>query len=68
MTVVPSLGDFQDKKAYVVATEAVQSTFNVYFFEQVAIGNVDSIVRLLEGGIPCDLFDDSKIMDSTLHW
>ena len=68
MSPIPTFGEYEGKKAYFVANEAAQRTFNVYLFEQVAMGSVNSIERLLYGGIPSDLLDDSTLVDSTLHW
>ena len=61
-------GDYNDKRAYEVASDSVIKTFNISFFEQVALGNVKNIVRLLSAGIPLTLRDGSLKDDSPLHW
>jgi Ankyrin repeats (3 copies)/Ankyrin repeat len=68
LSVVPQFGDHKNKKAYAIATESAKQTFHLYLFEQVAIGDLNAIVRLLKGGLPVDLVDDSSTKDSTLHW
>jgi hypothetical protein len=40
----------------------------VSFFEQVALGNVKNIVRLLAGGVPINIQDGSKVNDTPIHW
>ena len=42
--------------------------FHVYTFEQVAMGSVDAIRSLLEGGVCPDIVDDTVLHDSALHW
>lgn len=37
-------------------------------FEQVALGNIANIIKLIRGGIPTSTLDGSKINDTTLHW
>mmetsp|Transcript_23747 Transcript_23747/g.23961 ORF Transcript_23747/g.23961 Transcript_23747/m.23961 type:complete len:514 (+) Transcript_23747:118-1659(+) len=56
------------KTPYEVANEATLQAFHVYLFEQIAMGNIHKIEKLLEGGIPLDILDGSKLDDSTLHW
>lgn len=64
----PTKGDNCGKTPYDVANESTKSTFHVYFFEQVAMGNTSTIQRLLDGGLQVDIRDGSSSEDSALHW
>eukprot|EP01041_Mallomonas_annulata_P002463 gene2463-4782_t len=59
---------FLDKRPYEVAKDSSLQAFHVYFFEQIAMGNISKIEKLLQGGVPVELFDGSKLNDSTIHW
>ncbi len=66
--VKPKKGENAGKSPYDVASDTTKSTFHVYFFEQVAIGNISAIQRLIDGGVPVDIRDGSSAEDSALHW
>eukprot|EP01035_Chromulina_nebulosa_P016828 gene16828-22312_t len=56
------------KLPYELATSSAVKAFNISFFEQVALGNVNKIERFLKGGIPTNIVDGSATNDSPLHW
>ena len=51
-----------------MATGAAIQAFHVYFFEQIAMGNLNTIKGLLNGGVNVNLCDGSKLNDTTIHW
>ena len=68
-TVVPEEGEFANKTAYAVAnSDKILQTFHVYLFEQIAMGNNETLSNLLLSGISSDLKDNSQVDDSLLHW
>lgn len=54
--------------AYELAGDASKQVFQVYFFEQVAMGKFDMIALLIQSGIPVSISDGSKADDTPLHW
>ena len=69
MNVKPARGDvFLHKKPYDVATDVGKQAFHVYMFEQIAMGRVEAIARLLQGGIPVSIRDGFDLNETTLHW
>lgn len=44
------------------------SAFHVYLFEQIALGNIDIIQKLLASGINVNTSDGSESQDTPLHW
>ena len=59
---------FLNKRPYDVATDAAKQAFHVYMFEQIAMGRVETIGRLLHGGIPVSIRDGFDLDETTLHW
>lgn len=51
-----------------MSTDNIKKTYHIYLFEQVALGNIKSINRILGGGIPIDIRDGSKTNDAPIHW
>lgn len=68
LTAYPQKGEYAGKRPYELAVESSRQAFHVYLFEQIAMGNVDVITKLLIGGVPVDIRDGSKTDDGTLHW
>ena len=69
LNVKPAKGDvFLDKRPYDVATDTAKQAFHVYMFEQIAMGRVETIGRLLLGGIPVSIRDGFDLDETTLHW
>jgi hypothetical protein len=69
LTVKPTRGDvFLNKRPYDVATDAAKQAFHVYMFEQIAMGRVETIARLLRGGVPVTIRDGFQLDESALHW
>lgn len=68
VSIIAKAGDYANKKAYEVASDATKKTFHVSLFEQVALGNIPNIVKLVNGGVPIDVKDGSKSNDSPIHW
>eukprot|EP01033_Poteriospumella_lacustris_P005465 gene5465-3895_t len=64
----PTIGDFAGKRPYDIAHESAKATFHVFFFEQIAMGHVAVAERLLDGGVPLTLADESPAADTALHW
>lgn len=46
----------------------MKQSIHAYLFEQIALGNIDSIILLKEAGVPLDILDGSTLEDSALHW
>ena len=46
----------------------ILQTFHVYLFEQIAMGNNNTLSKLLNSGISSSLRDSSQVDDSLLHW
>ena len=65
---MPISGELAFKTAYDLASDATKQIFHVYLFEQIAMGNVKVISRLINGGIPIDIKDGFPLSESTLHW
>ena len=60
-------------RPYELGNDATKQVFHIHLFEQIAMGNVTAVARMVgvgkEGaGIPVDVADDSQAQDSTLHW
>ena len=68
--VIPARGEYTGKKVYDVATDKVKETISVFLLEQIAMGNNETISRLLapSTGIPAPLTDGSRTEDTSLHW
>lgn len=68
MTCSPSSGKYANLKPYNIASESTKKIYNVFLFEQVAIGNVDTVSRLLDGGIDPNIEDDFMKSEKLIHW
>ena len=68
VNVVPMMGPHEGKRAFEACkTEASKSVYHIFFFEQIARGNMFGCLALLEGGVPATLaMKDTE--DSALHW
>jgi ankyrin repeat protein len=51
LDIAPLTGIYKNKRPYDVASEVAKQAFHVYLFEQIAIGRVQSINRLVKGGV-----------------
>jgi hypothetical protein len=62
------MGPHEGKRAFEACkTEASKSVYHIFFFEQIARGNMSGCLALLEGGVPATLtMKDTE--DSALHW
>lgn len=67
-TIIATGGPYADKRPYEIAQENTQRAFHVYLFEQIAMNKTENIMKLINGGLPVSLTDESKLNDSTLHW
>jgi ankyrin repeat protein len=62
------LGEWKDQTAYNCASPVGKEAYHVFFFEQIANGDVSAVLNLLRGGVSANLRDDSATDDSALHW
>ena len=67
-TWVPVRGRFSSFTPYQVAQGKAVSAFHVYLFEQIALGNVETIKQLVKAGIGLSISDGSSTEDTPLHW
>lgn len=55
-------------RPYDAASESSRQAFHVFLFEAIAMGRMEAVEKLLEGGLPVSITDGSDLNDSTLHW
>jgi len=51
----------------VCSSAAARDAYHVFFFEAIAMGDLDRITRLLDGGVPSSVADQNT-KDTPLHW
>lgn len=68
LSLSPKDGEYKNKKPYDLSIDKSKEAFHIYLFEQIAIGDIDIITKLLIGGIPVEILDGSNLNDSILHW
>jgi hypothetical protein len=61
-------GDYAGKRPFETGSSQTQQVYIIMLFEQIALGNLSAVKRLVDGGVPADAKDGSKTDDSTLHW
>lgn len=48
----PTHGVYSGQRPYDLAQDATKQIYHVFFFEQIAVGNIDNIQQLIDGGLP----------------
>lgn len=66
LSVRSSSGEYAGLRPFEAASDLTKQIFVVILFEQIALGNLEALTRLLDGGLPVDAKDGTQ--DSTLHW
>jgi hypothetical protein len=68
VTVPVAKGEHVGKTPYAIASHAGKDAIHVFLFEQIAMGNVETLSRLFAAGVPINITDGFAGDDSTLHW
>lgn len=59
-------GDYANKLPYEVSSDRIKKTYELFFFEQIALSNIKMIKKLLLSGISIETMDENE--DTALHW
>jgi hypothetical protein len=65
---IPEVGECSGRSPYKCSIGDATSAFHVYFFEQIALGNANTVSELLGSGLPASLRDGFASDDAALHW